>query len=41
MSVFEAAFKDGVRFDMTGWSCPLSAFTEHDMHDKTQANSSV
>jgi pentatricopeptide repeat protein len=37
VSVFEAALRDGVQFDVTGWNCLMSAYTEHGMHDKTQA----
>jgi pentatricopeptide repeat protein len=37
VSVFEAALRDGVRFDVAGWNCLMSAYTEHGMHVKTQA----
>jgi len=36
VAVFEAALRDGVRFDVAGWNCLMSAYTEHGMHDETQ-----
>ena len=36
VSVFEAALRDGARFDVKGWNCLLSAYTEHGLHKETQ-----
>ena len=40
VSVFEAALRDGMCFDVTGWSCLMGAYTKQGIHSETQATQS-